>query len=329
MKKFLVLGSNSFSGSNFINFLLKKNCRVVGVSRSKQYNNIYLPYKNSVNLNLFKFYRLNINANLKKFLTMVKNFRPNYIVNYIAQGMVSESWLTPEDWYKTNVLAQVKIYRELSNFKFIKKFIHVTTPEVYGNIKSKTKENFNFNPSTPYAISRATLDIHLNKYYEEFRLPIVFTRTANVYGPCQQLYRIIPKAILSARLNRKINLHGRGLSKRSFIYIDDVSTATYLISIKGQVGSTYHISTNNIISIRNLVKIISKMTKIKFKKLVSITQDRIGKDSVYNLSSKKIRKELNWKPKTNLYKGLIETLKWIDSNITFLKQHKFHYIHKK
>jgi dTDP-glucose 4,6-dehydratase len=108
-----------------------------------------------------------------------------------------------------------------------------------------------------------------------------------------------------------------------------VSTATYLISIKGQVGSTYHISTNNIISIRNLIKIISKMTKIKFKKLVSITQDRIGKDSVYNLSSKKIRKELNWKPKTNLYKGLIETLKWIDSNITFLKQHKFHYIHKK
>jgi dTDP-glucose 4,6-dehydratase len=247
----------------------------------------------------------------------------------MAQGMVSESWLTPEDWYKTNVLAQVKIYRELSNFKFIKKFIHVTTPEVYGNIKNKTKENFNFNPSTPYAISRATLDMHLNKYYEEFRLPIVFTRTANVYGPCQQLYRIIPKTILSARLNRKIDLHGRGLSKRSFIYIDDVSTATYLISIKGQVGSTYHISTNNIISIRNLIKIISKMTKIKFKKLVSITQDRIGKDSVYNLSSKKIRKELNWKPKTNLYKGLIETLKWIDSNITFLKQHKFHYIHKK
>jgi dTDP-D-glucose 4,6-dehydratase len=74
---------------------------------------------------------------------------------------------------------------------------------------------------------------------------------------------------------------------------------------------------------------ISEMTKTKFKKLVSITQDRIGKDSVYNLSSKKIRKELNWKPKTNLYKGLIETLKWIDSNITFLKQHKFHYIHKK
>jgi len=329
MKKFLVLGSNSFSGSNFINFLLKKNCRVVGVSRSKQYNNVYLPYKNSANLNLFKFYKLNINTNLKKFLAMAKDFRPNYIVNYIAQGMVSESWLTPEDWYKTNVLAQVKIYRELSNFKFIKKFIHVTTPEVYGNIKSKTKENFNFNPSTPYAISRATLDMHLNKYYEEFRLPIVFTRTANVYGPCQQLYRIIPKTILSARLNRKIDLHGRGLSKRSFIYIDDVSTATYLISIKGQVGSTYHISTNNIISIRNLVKIISKMTKIKFKKLVSITQDRIGKDSVYNLSSKKIRKELNWKPKTNLYKGLIETLKWIDSNITFLKQHKFHYIHKK
>jgi len=329
MKKFVVLGSNSFSGSNFINLLIKKKCTVIGISRSKPYSNIYLPYKNSTNLNSFKFYRLNINVNLKKFLSIVKKFKPDYIVNYVAQGMVSESWLSPEDWYETNVVAQVKIYKELSNFKFIKKFIHVTTPEVYGNTKGKTKENFNFNPSTPYAISRATLDLHLKKYHEKFKLPIIFTRTANVYGPCQQLYRIIPKTILSARLNRRIYLHGGGLSKRSFVYIDDVSAATYLISIYGQVGSTYHISTNNIISIRNLIKMISKITNIKFKKLVSITQDRIGKDNIYNLSSRKIRKELNWKPKTNLYKGLTKTLRWVDNNITFLKQQKLHYIHKK
>ena len=121
MKKFLVLGSNSFSGSNFINLLLKKNCKVVGISRSNQYNSVYLSYRNSANIKSFKFYKLNINKNLKKLLSIVKKFKPNYIVNYIAQGMVSESWLNPEDWYETNVVAQVKIYKELSNFKFIKK----------------------------------------------------------------------------------------------------------------------------------------------------------------------------------------------------------------
>ena len=171
--------------------------------------------------------------------------------------------------------------------------------------------------------------MHLKKYYEKFKLPIIFTRTANVYGPCQQLYRIVPKAILSARLKKKINLDGGGVSRRSFVYIDDASTATYLISIKGKIGSTYHISTNKIISVKELIKRISKITEIKFKKLVNIGQERIGKDNSYNLSSKKIRKELNWKPKTNLNKGLTETMKWIDANINFLKHQKLNYIHKK
>ena len=234
-KKFLVLGSNSFSGSNLVNFLLKKDFNVIGVSRSDEYKKIYLPYKNSPNLKKFKFYKININTNLEKLKLIVKKFKPNYIINYIAQGMVSESWLNPEDWYSTNVVSQVKLYKELSKFKFIKKFIHVTTPEVYGSTPGKIKESFNFNPSTPYAISRAATDTHLKKYFENFKLPIIFTRTANVYGPHQQLYRIVPKSLISARLNKKIHLHGGGLSKRSFIFIDDASAATYLISAKGKI----------------------------------------------------------------------------------------------
>ena len=327
--KFLVLGSNSFSGSNFINFLLNKNHRVIGISRSKQYKNIYLPYRKSSNLKFFKFYKLDINLDIKKFLFIVKKFKPHYVVNYIAQGMVSESWLNPEDWYKTNIVSQTIIYKKLSNFKFIKKFIHVTTPEVYGNTNRITKESFNFNPSTPYAISRATLDLHLKKYSENFKLPIVFTRTANVYGPCQQLYRIVPKTLLSARLNKKIELHGGGSSKRSFIYIDDASEATYLVSRNGKVGDTYHISTNKIISIKNLVKKISVLTKVKFNRLAKNARERFGKDSSYRLSSKKIKNELNWQSKIELTDGIKKTLSWIDNNITFLKREKLHYIHKK
>ena len=144
--KFLVLGSNSFSGSNFINLLLKKNCEVVGISRSNEYNEIYLPYKKSLNLKSFKFFKIDINKDLNKILQVVKKFKPKYVVNYIAQGMVSESWLNPENWYSTNIVAQVKLYKKLSNFRFIKKFVHVTTPEVYGSQNSTITENFNFKP---------------------------------------------------------------------------------------------------------------------------------------------------------------------------------------
>ncbi len=328
-KKFLVLGSNSFSGSNFINFLLKKNQSVIGVSRSNEYKKIYLPYKNSPNFKNFKFYKININKNLKKLKIIVKKFKPDYIINYIAQGMVSESWLNPEDWYSTNIVSQVKLYKELSKFKFIKKFVHVTTPEVYGSTSGKIKENFNFNPSTPYAISRAAMDIHLNKYFENFKLPIIFTRTANVYGPHQQLYRIVPKSLLSARMSKKIDLHGGGLSKRSFIFVDDASEATYLISIKGKIGNTYHISTNKIISIKNLVRKICRISKTKFEKLVNVSNERIGKDHSYNLSSKKIKNELNWRAKIDLETGIHKTLQWIDKNIIYLSKEKLNYVHSK
>ena len=328
-KKFLVLGSNSFSGSNFINFILNKNCNVVGISRSHEYKKIYLPYKNYSSLGIFKFYKINIDTDLRKLKLIVNKFKPDYVVNYIAQGMVAQSWLFPEDWYNTNVVAQVRLYRELSRFKFIKKFIHVTTPEVYGSTKDRIKENFNFNPSTPYAISRAATDLHLAKYFENFKLPIIFTRTSNVYGPHQQLYRIIPKALLYARLKKNIDLHGGGKSKRSFIFIDDASAATYLISLKGKIGNTYHISTNKIISIKNLVKKISNITKKNFSDLVNISKERIGKDNYYSLNSSKIRSELNWKPKIDINNGLKKTLKWIDSNFAILKKEKTNYIHKK
>ena len=328
-KKFLVLGSNSFSGSNFINFLLNKKCKVVGVSRSSEYKKIYLPYKNSSSLKTFKFYKIDINTDLVKLKSLVNNFKPDYVVNYIAQGMVAQSWLFPEDWYNTNVVAQVRLYRELSRFKFIKKFIHVTTPEVYGSTKDQIKENFKFNPSTPYAISRAATDLHLMKYFENFKLPIIFTRTSNVYGPHQQLYRIIPKTLLFSKLKKKVNLHGGGKSKRSFIFVDDASTATYLISLRGKIGNTYHISTNKIISIKDLVKKISKITRKKFSNLVNISKERIGKDNYYILNSTKISRELNWKPKIDIETGLKKTQDWIDNNFKILKKEKTNYIHKK
>jgi len=171
--------------------------------------------------------------------------------------------------------------------------------------------------------------LHLNKYFKNFKLPVVFTRTSNVYGPHQQLYRIVPKALLYVRLNKKIDLHGGGTSKRSFIFIDDASAATYLVSTKGKIGNTYHISTDQIISIKNLVKKVSKITKANFNNLTNMTKDRIGKDNLYNLNSTKIKKELKWKAKINIDIGLRKTLQWIDNNFANLSKEKINYIHKK
>lgn len=327
-KTIFILGSNSFSGSNLIDLLLKKNFYVVGISRSEEINSIYLKYKSNSNIHKFEFYKLDINKDLKKILLLVKKKRPKIIVNYIAQGMVAESWLNPDHWYFTNVVSQTRLYKSLQKLKFIKKIIHVTTPEVYGSNIKKIKEDAKYNPNTPYAISRAMMDIHLKKYCDYYDLPIIFTRTANIYGPGQQLYRIVPKTIMSIKKGSKLNLDGGGTSIRSFIYIEDVSNATLKIILSGKIGETYHISTNDFISIKNLVKKIAEQNQMKLSQIVNLFKDRIGKDHSYKLNSEKIRKSLKWKENTLLNDGLHLTKQWICSNFKFLIKQPIKYKHK-
>ena len=116
-KTYLILGSNSFSGSNLIDYLLNKKHKVIGVSRSKEIKKEFLPYSYNLNSKLFIFKKVDINKDLKKLARVVKKYKPSIIVNYIAQGMVAESWIKPEDWYRTNVVSQVLLYKELAKFK--------------------------------------------------------------------------------------------------------------------------------------------------------------------------------------------------------------------
>ena len=326
--KYFIIGSNSFSGSSFINFLLNKNYEVAGISRSKELEFYYSPYFYNKNKKKYKFKKINIVNKKNEIIKFIKNFRPSVVVNYAAQGMVEESWYNPEDWYQTNLVSQSILYKEISKFKFIKKFIHISTPEVYGNISKPIKENFNFNPTTPYAISRAAMDLHLKNYFKHYKLPVIFTRTANIYGPYQPLYRIVPKALISAKKGIKLDLHGGGNSIRSFIYSGDVSNATYIISKKGKLGETYHISNNSYYTVKNLVKKISKLQNVKFENLCNISKDRIGKDYSYKLSFDKLKK-LGWLPKIDIEEGLSKTKKWIDQNFINLKKLPLTYKHKK
>jgi dTDP-glucose 4,6-dehydratase len=328
ISKYLVIGSNSFSGAQFIKYLLEKGNDVIGVSRSQEINNVYLPYKWNYNNVNFQFQSIDINNQLTELIEILNNFKPEYIVNFAAQGMVAQSWETPQDWYQTNVVGQVKLHDQLRKLKFIKKYVHVTTPEAYGSTDGWIKETFAFAPSTPYAVSRAACDLHLMSFFKAYNFPVVFTRAANVYGPGQQLYRIIPRTMLFARLGKKMKLHGGGLSIRSFIHMDDVSSATYKIATEGFPGESYHISTKDTITIRGLVEKICELTRVNFTDLVEISEDRLGKDQAYLLDSNKLRKNFNWKDKINLDQGLIDTLSWVDNNIEILKSLPAEYIHK-
>ena len=327
MNTVVVVGSNSFSGATFIDFCLRQNAKVIGLSRSTELEDVFLPYKWSAHKN-FTFHSLDLNRDLVKIISLIQDIKPDYVVNFASQSMVAESWLNPADWFMTNVVSTVKFHDELRKFDFLKRYVHISTPEVYGSCNGFVTENHHFNPSTPYAVSRAAADMSLRTFQATYNFPVVTTRAANVYGPGQQLYRIIPRTILYILLGRKLQLHGGGVSTRSFIHMNDVSNATWQIMQKGRNGETYHISTEEVISIRELVERICFKLNVKFENHVEFIGDRAGKDAAYHLDSTKLRTELSWKDSINLDKGLDECIVWVKNNLTDLKSLPFDYIHK-
>ena len=334
-RKILVIGSNSFSGSNFVNHSLQSGYEVIGISRSSEPNFVFLPYKwrqnksNREDIKNFIFKQLDLNKDLKEIVEIIDKYRPDYVVNFAAQGMVAESWLNPTHWYKTNVVSQVALHDQLRKKDFLKKYVHVTTPEVYGSTgEDWVNESNQFSPSTPYAVSRAACDLHLKSFFEAYNFPVVFTRAANVFGQGQQLYRIIPRTILSALSGKQMSLHGGGTSIRSFIHISDVVDATLKLLVKGEPGSTWHLSTREEISIKKLVQKICLLCNVKFDKIVKITDERLGKDQSYLLDSSSIRDKFGWEDKIDLNSGLKQTISWVEDNYDLLCKLPWDYEHK-
>jgi len=322
-----VIGSNSFSGASFVSYLLEQGHEVVGSSRSPEPNQAFLPYKWREH-SRFKFHQLDLNHDLEALMRAVIEFEPSYVVNFAAQSMVAESWQHPEHWFQTNVVANVKLHDQLRTCRFLEKYVHVSTPEVYGSCEGSVREDAPYNPSTPYAVSRASCDMSLLSFKRAYDFPVVFTRAANVYGPGQQLYRIIPRTILYLRLGRKLQLHGGGRSLRSFIHIRDVAAGTWRAAVTGSPGEIFHLSTQRLISIRELVEQICARLGAVFADHVDIVGDRLGKDAAYMLDSEKARRMLGWNSTIDLEAGIDETISWVDKNLDALRTQSFDYVHR-
>ncbi|MFQ3671289.1 MAG: GDP-mannose 4,6-dehydratase [Verrucomicrobiia bacterium] len=326
----LVIGSNSISGAFFIRHCLRAGHQVIGFSRSPELAPCFLPYRwlESTALARFSFEQMDLNHHLDHFLNHAEATRAELVVNFAAQSMVAESWANPDHWYQTNVVANVRLHEGLRKLPSLKKYVHISTPEVYGSCSGNVTEDQPFNPSTPYAASRAAADLHLMTFFKQYHFPVVFTRAANVYGPGQQLYRIIPRTILAVLLGEKLQLHGGGHSVRAFIHLDDVADATYRVMQQGQPGQAYHISTDRFISIRDLVMMICERMGASFEACVDIVGDRPGKDAAYLLDSTRCRRDLGWTDTVSLEQGIDEVIAWARQWLAEIQKHPLRYIHK-
>ena len=328
--KIAVIGSNSFSGASFVRYCLAQGLEVLGASRSAEPAGCFLPYRWSAATSPagFHFVQADLNHDLDRLMGALDHFQPGAVVNFAAQGMVAQSWQHPSHWYQTNVVGNVLFHDRLRRASWLKSYVHVSTPEVYGSTGGVITETATFNPSTPYAASRAACDLHLNTFFHQYRFPVSWTRAANVYGPGQQLYRIIPRTILSIRLGQKLQLHGGGHSVRSFIHIDDVAAATLAIARQAPAGECFHLSTPRFVSIRQLVEMICGLMNADFNQVAEVTADRPGKDAAYTLDSSKVRQAFGWRDTIALEDGVRATIAWIDRHIDEIRRQPIDYIHK-
>ncbi len=336
----LILGANSFLGSSFIAHLLTNGQHdIIATSRSEQATPIFLPYR-WTGLNGLRFEQIDLNSDrhLDRLVDIIDTDKPTHIANFAALSMVAESWTTPADYMETNVVALTKLvdmlrscYDQDGDGKWPFRFLHVTTPEVYGSLDGWTHEDAEFNPSTPYAVSRAAGDMLLATYVRQYDFPVVFARPGNVYGPGQRPYRIIAKTILSVARGQKLTLDGGGTSERAFLHASDNSDALYRVMKKGRIGECYHVSGYEAVSIRQVVKKVLDRLFKPFDEWVVVGPERPGLDAAYKLDSSKIRTELGWRDKIALDDdlGIASVIQWSRRFATELADVPLTYEHKR
>ena len=326
MKRFVVTGGTGFIGSNLVKFLLNKNYFVINIDKLSYSANPYNLKEISKNKN-YIFFKQDIN-NQNEILKILNRYKPIGIFNLAAETHVDRSIDDPKKFIKANIVGVYNLLEAIK--KYIKKdrkkikLVHVSTDEVYGDIKigKRSNEKFSYNPSSPYSASKASADHLIKAFVRTYKLPAIISNCCNNYGPNQFPEKLIPKLIYNIINNKPLPIYAKGKNSREWIHVQDHCEALLKIFHKGNIGESYNVGSNqnitNIDMAKKLIKIlktdlimIGNNVKIKF------VRDRPGHDFRYALDCKKIHKELKWKSKIDLNEGLVDTFRWYLNNKDF------------
>ncbi len=326
MKKIIVTGGSGFIGSNLVNFLIKKRFFVINLDKLTYSSN---NYKNDIKNNKnYKLIKVNI-TNKKKITEIIKKYKPKAIFNLAAETHVDRSIDGPSNFITTNIngtFSLLESLRFLQKKRINPKLIHISTDEVYGDIKkgSRSNEHHRYEPSSPYSASKASADHLVKSFIRTYKLPAVISNCSNNYGPYQFPEKLIPKMVSNIFNNKELPIYANGKNSREWIHVEDHCEALFKLYLKGKIGESYNVGSGinlrNIDLVKKILKICKSMKiKIGNKSKIKFVKDRPGHDFRYALDNKKILRELKWKPKIKFELGLRSTINWYLSNKKFLK----------
>jgi len=347
MKTYLITGGAGFIGSNFIHYMLKKykeDIFIINLDKLTYAGNLD-NLKDIETSKNYKFIKGDI-CHVEILEEIYKDYNIDYVVNFAAESHVDRSIENTSIFIETNVLgtqilieAAKKHWKTDDGFKEGKKYIQISTDEVYGSLGEEGyfNEKTPIDPHSPYSSSKASADLIVKSYYDTFKMPINITRCSNNYGPYQFPEKLIPLVINNCLRGKELPIYGDGKNVRDWIYVEDHCKAIDIVLNKGKIGEVYNIGSNNektniaIVSIiiNTLKDFLGDKDKRKDyinAKLIKYIKDRKGHDKRYAIDSAKIINNLNWHADTRFKEGIVKTIGWYLENESWLNSvtsHKY------
>ncbi len=314
--RILVTGGAGFIGSEFVRQAVQRECHMSMVDK--------LTYAADMSRlmdlkNKYSFYKTDICSRFGMERAFSKG-KPEIVINFAAETHVDRSIVDSGPFLETNIKG-VKNLLDLSRKYGVKKIIHVSTDEVYGDIiDGSFYEDSPIKPNSPYAASKASADLLIKSYIRTYGVPAIILRPSNNYGPWQYPEKLIPLAILRALEDKPIPVYASGKNIREWLYVSDCIEAVFSVIEHGQPGQVYNIGSAqekmNIDVVKGILKILGKS-----ESLIEFVKDRPGHDLRYSLDSSKIKDDLGWSAKTRFEDGLRRTVDWFASNRKWLDKH--------
>jgi len=310
MYKYLLLGGAGVFAVHTANFLLerKDTKSVISVGRNIERGS-YFHLDVGKNDPRYSYHQIHMVFEQDRLFELIEKEQPDFIINYAALAYAT-SWEKSFRYYETNLVAVAKLCEFLTGKSYFKKFIQIGTSELYGSVEKPADERHPISPTSPYAVSKLAADLHLETLFKVKNFNMNILRPSNAYGEGQQVWRVLPRAVLCGITGQKLPLEGGGLVKKSYLHARDLANAIHLVTHKGHPGEIYNVGPNNPSTIVSLIQIIADQLEMELNQLCEITPGRVGEDNQYWLNSDKIKADVGWVKEVTLEKGIEALISW-------------------
>ncbi len=337
MRTYLVTGGAGFIGSNYIHYMMKKygdDIKIINVDKLTYAGNLE-NLKEFEGCHNYVFVKADI-CDSERISRIFEEYDIDRVVHFAAESHVDRSIKNPEVFVKTNVLGTLVLLNAAKNawekedgsYQEDKKFLHVSTDEVYGSLEDDGTyfyETTPYDPHSPYSASKASSDMLVKSYIDTYKFPANITNCSNNYGPYQFPEKLIPLVINNALHGEKLPVYGDGKNVRDWLYVNDHAKAIDMVQEKGRLYETYNVGGHNekqnieiihiiLDTLRELLPDSDERKQNVKNELITFVTDRKGHDRRYAIAPDKIKAEVGWYPETKFEDGIKLTVKWYLEN---------------